>query len=140
VRDQRLDKLADVLVRYSTKVKKGDLVSITAEANAMPLIEATFEAVLRAGGHPFWTPRSESLQELLLAQGSDEQIRYLSPVDMHRVQTVDVQISFWADQAALDESSSAGRDLGELITEASGTERIAMEDYEVTFFEGELTS
>jgi aminopeptidase len=98
VRDQRLDKLADVLVRYSTKVKKGDLVSITAEANAMPLIEATFEAVLRAGGHPFWTPRSESLQELLLAQGSDEQIRYLSPVDMHRVQTVDVQISFWADQ------------------------------------------
>ena len=49
-----------------------------------------------------------------------------------------VMISFWADQAALDESSSAGRDLGELITEASGTERIAMEDYEVTFFEGEI--
>ena len=47
-------------------------------------------------------------------------------------------ISFWADHAALDESSSAGRDLGELITEASGTERIAMEDYEVTFFEGEI--
>jgi hypothetical protein len=49
-----------------------------------------------------------------------------------------VMVSFWADQAALDESSSAGRDLGELITEASGTERIAMEDYEVTFFEGEI--
>jgi hypothetical protein len=49
-----------------------------------------------------------------------------------------VMISFWADQAALDESSIAGRDLGELITEASGTERIAMEDYEVTFFEGEI--
>ena len=47
-------------------------------------------------------------------------------------------ISFWADHAALDESSSAGRDLGELITEASGTERIAMEDYEVTFFEGDI--
>ena len=49
-----------------------------------------------------------------------------------------VTISFWADEEARDASSAAGRDLGELITEASGTERIAMEDYEVTFFEGEI--
>jgi hypothetical protein len=47
-------------------------------------------------------------------------------------------VSFWADEGSLNESSSAGRDLGQLITEASGTERIALEDYEVTFFEGEL--
>ena len=41
MRDQRLDKLADVLVRYSTKVKKGDLVAIAGDPVAMPLIEAT---------------------------------------------------------------------------------------------------
>ena len=49
-----------------------------------------------------------------------------------------VTITFWADEAALNDSSTAGRDLGELVTEASGTERIAMKDYEVTFFEGEI--
>lgn len=97
MRDSRLDKLADIVVRYSTRVRKGDVVSIVSEAIAMPLVEATFEAVLRAGGHPYWSPRSESLQELLLAHGTDEQISYLLPADMHRVQTVDVQISFWAD-------------------------------------------
>ena len=64
MRDQRLDKLADVLVRYSTKVKKGDVVEIVAEAQAMPLIEAVTEAVLRAGGHPMWVGRSERLHEL----------------------------------------------------------------------------
>src|SRR5437773_137167 len=50
VRDPRLDKLADVLVRYSVGVKPGDLVAIVSEAVAMPLIEATAEAVIRAGG------------------------------------------------------------------------------------------
>lgn len=93
--DPRHDKLADLLVRYSTKVKPGDLVCINAEAEAMPLIEATFSAVLKAGGNPVWIPRSESLQELLLEQGTPEQVRWVSPLDMHRVQTADVHISFW---------------------------------------------
>ena len=68
MRDPRLDKLADVLTRYSTTVRKGDLVQIHSEMVAMPLIEALYAAVLRAGGHPYWTPRSETLQELMLAR------------------------------------------------------------------------
>jgi hypothetical protein len=50
-----------------------------------------------------------------------------------------VVITLWADESALLESAEAGRDLGALVTEAAGTTRIALEDYEVTFFEGELT-
>ncbi|HMN39573.1 MAG TPA: aminopeptidase [Phycisphaerales bacterium] len=97
MRDSRLDKLADVLVRYSTRVKKGDIVAIAGDPVSMPLIEATFEAVLKAGGHPFWAPRSESLAGLLLEHGTDDQLRYCSPIDIHRVQTIDVQIGFWAE-------------------------------------------
>jgi aminopeptidase len=98
MRDPRLDKLADVIVNYSTRVRKGDLVSIAAEPGAMPLVEATYEAVLKAGGHPFWTPRSEALTEILLDHASDEQLRYVSPIDLHRVGAIDVQIAFWAEQ------------------------------------------
>jgi aminopeptidase len=97
VHDPRLDKLADVLVRYSTKVKKGDLVCIASEGDAMPLVEATYEAVLRAGGHPYWSPKSETLQELMLTHGSDEQLQYVSPIEMHRVKTIDVHIGFWSE-------------------------------------------
>lgn len=97
MRDQRLDKLADVLVRYSTKVKKGDLVAIASDPVALPLVEATFEAVLRAGGHPFWAARADSLNDLFLEHASEEQIAYLNPIIMHTVQTMDVQIGFWAD-------------------------------------------
>lgn len=97
MRDPRLDKLADVLVRYSTKIKRGDLVQISAEAASMPLIEAVYEAVLKAGGHPFWTPRSEDLQEIMLTCGSEEQIRFCSPLDIHRVETIDAYIGLWAE-------------------------------------------
>lgn len=98
MRDPRLDKLADVLVCYSTKVKRGDIVCIAAEPVSMPLVEATYEAVIRAGGHPFWLPKSESLQEILLRDGSDEQLEHVSPIEMHRVRTIDVHIGFWAEQ------------------------------------------
>jgi aminopeptidase len=98
MRDPRLDRLADVLVSYSTRVKKGDLVTISADAAAFPAVEAVFERVLRAGGNPVWTPRSDRLLELLLEHASDEQLRFFSPLEMHRVSTADVQIGFWVEQ------------------------------------------
>jgi aminopeptidase len=97
MRDPRLDKLADVLVRYSTAVKPGDLVAILCDPVAMPLVEATTEAIIKAGGHPLWVPRAESLSEILLTHGTEEQLRYLSPIQMHMVETIDVQIAIWAE-------------------------------------------
>lgn len=92
MRDPRLDTLADVLVRYSTRVKPGDLVTIVSDPAAMSAVEATFEAVLRAGGHPSFHPRCESLQELLLRHGSEAQITHVSPFERHRLSTCDVLI------------------------------------------------
>lgn len=98
MRDPRLDKLAQVLVRYSTDVRAGDLVAISAEPGAMPLIEAVFAECVRAGANPFWTPTSETLTEALLAHGTDDQVRFASPILQHQVQTVDVRIAIWAQQ------------------------------------------
>lgn len=97
MRDQRLDKLADVLVGYSTKVKEGDLVGIVGDPVAMPLIEAIYERVLRAGGRPFWRPASHALDEILLEHGSDEQIAFLNPLRVDYVEKVDVNIGLWAE-------------------------------------------
>jgi len=95
--DARLEKLAEVLVRYSTSVRKGDLVCITGESVAMPLITQIYRASIKAGGHPFWVPRSEELQEAHLELADEAQLRYVSPIDMHRVQTIDVYIALWSD-------------------------------------------
>ncbi len=97
MRDPRLNKLADVLVRYSTRVKPGDLVSIVSEPGAMPLIEAVYEAVIKAGGNPYWMPRSEQLDEIRLTNATDEQIKFVNPILLHQVEKIDVHIGFWAE-------------------------------------------
>lgn len=90
MRDPRLDKLAEVLVRYSTGVKKGELVTIVSEGFPLTAIEAIFEAVLRAGGHPSFHSRSDRLQEVVLRHGSDEQIQHVCPFEEHRLAHCDV--------------------------------------------------
>lgn len=97
MRDPRHDKLADVLVRFSTKVKRGDLVSIGGDPSAMPLIRATYEAVLKAGGHPIWIARSSELLESMVQFGQEDQLKHLPPLLMYESEHVDVRIHFISD-------------------------------------------
>lgn len=97
MRDQRLEKLASVIVEYSTGVKKGDLVRITGDPVAQPLLEAIYEAVLRAGGHPSLKMAPESMQDIFFEVATDEQLEYVSPLMLHEIENIDVSIGLWAD-------------------------------------------
>jgi aminopeptidase len=50
--DPRVDRMAQVLVNYSTKIQPGDRVLIEAEPPAEPLVRALYREILKAGGHP----------------------------------------------------------------------------------------
>jgi aminopeptidase len=98
MRDQRLDKLAEVLVNYSTGVKKGDLVRISGEVPGFPLMEALYEKVLVAGGHPMVMVTSDAMEDAFYRVASDEQLAYLSPVAQFMVEKIDVSIGIWAEE------------------------------------------
>jgi aminopeptidase len=97
MRDQRLERLARVLVEYSTQVKPGQIVRISGEPVAMPLLEAIHEQTLRSGAHPHVRCTPDSIHDQFLELASDEQLQYVSPLVMHEVQTIDVSISLWAE-------------------------------------------
>jgi len=92
MRDPRLDRLSDVIVNYCARVKPDDLVTIRAEPHSMPAVEAVFQAVLQAGGHPSFNVRSERLREIQLRHGSDRQIQHTCPFDLYAGTTCDVGI------------------------------------------------
>jgi aminopeptidase len=92
MRDPRLDKLAAVLVNYSTQVKKNDLVRIGGEIPALPLIEALHEQTLLAGGHAFFQISTDNLDEALFRLGSPEQLSYVNPINQFMIDNVDVYI------------------------------------------------
>ena len=97
MRDARLEKLARVLVEYSTQVKPGQIVRITGDPVAMPLLELLYEATLLAGAHPHLRCAPGSLQDLFYEHANDEQLRFVSPLSRHEVETIDVSIGLWAE-------------------------------------------
>ncbi len=98
MRDPRLEKLADVLVNYSVGVKKGQLVRITGAPVSLPLVMAIYRKVLEAGGHPFLRMAPEEAQENFLKIASEEQLKFLNPINLFEIEKIDCSIGIWADE------------------------------------------
>jgi aminopeptidase len=97
MRDQRADALAQILVRYSTAVQKGDVCVIQSTTAAEPLVNAVYEEVLRAGGHPIVNLSTEDAQASFFDLASDEQLDWLAPPALWAAENADVRIALMAD-------------------------------------------
>src|SRR5687767_15275810 len=96
MRDQRVDALARILVRYSTRVKKGDVCSIASTTAAEPLVQAVYEEVLRAGGLPIMQLQTSGAQAAFYELAADEQLDWVPPTTEWSVENADVHISVMA--------------------------------------------
>ena len=91
-----LDKLAQVLVGYSTEVKAEQLVTICAAPLAEPLVVALYREVLRAGAHPIVFMAPEACAEELCRLGSEWQLGFVSPIERLEAESADVAIHILA--------------------------------------------
>src|SRR5690349_16686355 len=98
MRDPRLEKLADVLVNYIVGVKPGQLVRISGPPISSPLITEIFRKVLAAGGYPHVRMAPEQLSEILVRHGSDDQLRYVNPVNLYEYEKIDCSIGIWGEE------------------------------------------
>lgn len=72
--DIRLNKLAKLLVNYSTKVNEGDFVFVSCNDIAKPwMVEVVKEAV-KAGAHVEYCLNSEEVEEVMLKHSNEEQL------------------------------------------------------------------
>jgi len=97
VRDQRADALAQILVRYSTRVAEGDVCVIQSTTNAEPLVQAVYEEVLRAGGLPVMQLTTEGAAAAFYGMASNEQLEWVAPPSKWAVEEADVRIAVMAD-------------------------------------------
>ena len=93
----RYNKLAQILVNYSTKVKKGDLVNIGGwfldlTPETLPLLQEVYLEVLKAGGHPHLRMNLPEQDYLLFSTAEDFQLEFISPVDDLITKTFEVGI------------------------------------------------
>ena len=96
--DASLVKLADLLVDYSLGLRAGQLVRIDGGAVAAPLMIELYRAALRAGAHPYTRVSLEETEHIVLSEGSDEQIAFVSEIERQEVEGVDAVVTVWADR------------------------------------------
>ena len=96
--DPRIQRWAEVLVRYSVAVKPGQTVAIQGGTEAAPLLRAIYRDVLKAGGVPVMLPVLPGLQRDLYEIASDEQLATINPVERFFREQADVTIQIMADR------------------------------------------
>ena len=95
--DPRVERLAAVLIDYSTAVGEGDFVVVDADLPAEPLVQALYRRILEAGGHPrVRTEPLEGQEEALLRSGTDAQLDWVNPVAVEELEQADVRIGVQA--------------------------------------------
>ena len=95
--DERLTKLAGVLVNYSLAVRPGQSVALRATPVAAPLLLALVREIVDAGGHPVPMLSLPGADEILLKHGNDEQLSWISPVQRFGVEGADATISILSE-------------------------------------------
>ena len=99
--DPRVQNFAQIIVDYSTRVKKGDLVAIRGfplTPAATPLINALTRKVLQAGGLPHLIMTPPEYRELLYKYASEAQIQHINPFSEMITERFDVDIRISSSQ------------------------------------------
>ena len=96
MRDQRLEKLARVLVDYSIEAGEGDQVLLSDGAAAEPLIKAIYARLLQAGATPVPLVGLPGMQELFFVHAQDHHYEKTPPVTRAIYEEADAFISIMA--------------------------------------------
>jgi len=95
--DPRFDRLAELVLDHSLELRPGQLLRIDADAVAAPLILPLHREAIKRGAHAYAAIDLVGLKELLVAQGSDEQLDFVSPIELREVDAIDAAITIWSE-------------------------------------------
>ncbi|MQA99645.1 MAG: aminopeptidase [Actinobacteria bacterium] len=97
MKDQRVEKVADVLVDYSMQVKENDLVVIRGPYVAEPLMLALYERCLKRGAQPMLRASLPEAPSYFYRFAQKHQLEYVSEPDRWITENADVVFSIISD-------------------------------------------
>jgi aminopeptidase len=97
VSDPRYDRLAELMLDHSLGLQEGELLRIDAEAVAAPLVLPLHREAIKRGAHAYTALDLSGLQELLVVHGSDEQLDFVSPIELRELEAIDASIIIWSE-------------------------------------------
>ncbi|MCC7447080.1 MAG: aminopeptidase [Anaerolineae bacterium] len=98
MRDPRLQRLAEVIVRYSLDIQPGDKFRIRCPVLAAPLVKEVFREAIRAGAHVFTRLALDELNEIALREASDAQLTYVPELTRYEMDYITADLYIWAEE------------------------------------------
>jgi aminopeptidase len=95
VRDPRVEKLAELIVGYSLDLREGQVYRIDGEEVAIPLVVTLYRTALRRGAFPYTKVIPSGLDEIALAEASEEQLAHIPEVEQLASDRLDAWTSIW---------------------------------------------
>jgi aminopeptidase len=96
VRDPRVDRLAELLSGYSLGLREGQVLRIDGEEMTLPLVAALYRSALQRGALPYVQVRPAGLDEILLAEGSEEQLSHIPESERAQSEQLDAWLTIWS--------------------------------------------
>jgi aminopeptidase len=96
MRDPRVERLADLITGYSLDVREGQTMRIDAEESAIPLVAALYRSALRRGALPYVHVTPAGVDEILLFEGSEEQLAHIAEADRLQSDEADAWVTIWS--------------------------------------------
>lgn len=92
--DERIKKLADVLVNYSCDVQKGERVLVSYEGEpCKPLVKQIIKEIYKKGGLPYSEIRDSSVNREILLGCNEEQIEFMKEYQLVQMKGMDAFIA-----------------------------------------------
>ena len=94
--DQRIEKLAQVLVDYSLRLQKGDIFLLRAETAAEPLVREVFRRAVQLGAYPITRIGLPGLEEIFLKEAPEESLDWVSPLEAYESEQMTAYLTITA--------------------------------------------
>ncbi|HET6642764.1 MAG TPA: aminopeptidase [Gaiellaceae bacterium] len=97
MRDPRVEKLADLITGYALGLGEGHAFRIDGEESAIPLIASMYRFALSRGALPYTHVRPAGVEEILLAEGNNEQLAYIPESERQQSEQLDAWATIWSE-------------------------------------------
>ena len=107
MKDQRIDELANKLVNYSCRVKKGEnvLIEVTGSDNEQYLAMSLVKEVYKVGGNPFIWNRNPEIHREILKGCNEEQLKIMSTHNLAMMKDMQAYIGIRGGRNCSENSS-----------------------------------
>lgn len=95
--DLRVEKMARILVDYSTAIRPGDRVMIEATTAAEPLVREVYRRVLERGGNPHLLLSLPDQEEIFFQAAGDDQLDFVPVFHKLAADTFDARIRIYSE-------------------------------------------